>query len=99
MLLVVSSCAYGQLDPDVTSEAGIDEDEQSLIAVEPLVSTDTPRESLAGLTLQTTGPEQWSFAVISDLHLPNPRAATVDRTVSALIAMGVRVVVVTGDDT
>jgi hypothetical protein len=102
MLLVLSSaaCAYGQLETDETAgEAEIDEDDQALIAVEPTVTTDAPRESLADLVLQTTGPEQWSFAVLSDLHLPNPRSVTVDRTVSALIAMGVRVVVITGDDT
>jgi hypothetical protein len=49
--------------------------------------------------LEPTGPHEWSFAVLSDLHLPNPHAAVVDREVAALIAMGVRFVVVTGDHT
>jgi predicted phosphodiesterase len=37
--------------------------------------------------------------VLSDLHLPNPRVATVDRTIEGLIALGVRLVIVTGDHT
>jgi predicted phosphodiesterase len=41
----------------------------------------------------------WSFAVLSDLHLPNPRARTVDLTVAALIEMKVRLVIITGDHT
>jgi hypothetical protein len=39
-----------------------------------MVSTEAVREPLSGLILETTGPQQWSFAVLSDLHLPNPRA-------------------------
>ncbi len=41
----------------------------------------------------------WTFAVLSDLHLPNFHAATVDRTVAALIERQVRFVVITGDHT
>lgn len=37
------------------------------------------------------------FAVMSDLHLPNPKAAVIDRTVAALVALEPRFVVVTGD--
>jgi hypothetical protein len=33
------------------------------------------------------------------MHLPNPRAATVDRTIEGLIALHVRLVIVTGDHT
>jgi len=43
--------------------------------------------------------QPWSFAVLSDLHLPNPRAAMVDQTIQTLIAMRVRLVIVTGDHT
>ncbi len=38
-----------------------------------------------------------TFAVLSDLHLPNPKAAVIDRTVAALVALQPRFVVVTGD--
>jgi predicted phosphodiesterase len=41
----------------------------------------------------------WTFAVLSDLHLPNHFTTTVDHTVAALIAMKVRFVVITGDHT
>lgn len=41
----------------------------------------------------------WTFAVLSDLHLPNPKHAVVEQTVAALIAMKVRFVVITGDST
>ncbi|MEO8699491.1 MAG: metallophosphoesterase [Kofleriaceae bacterium] len=43
--------------------------------------------------------EPWTFAVISDLHLPNVRAATVRDAVAALIAERVRFVVIAGDST
>jgi predicted phosphodiesterase len=42
---------------------------------------------------------KWTFAVLSDLHLPNYFTRTVDRTVAALIEEGVRFVVITGDHT
>ncbi len=97
MLVVVlgMACTYEPLDGD--PEGG--DDDQAQAAVEPMVSTDALREPLSDLSFETTGPRQWSFAVLSDLHLPNPRSAIIDREVSALIAMGVRFVVVTGDDT
>ncbi len=41
----------------------------------------------------------WTFAVLSDLHLPNFHTSTVEHTVAALIAMKVRFVVITGDHT
>ena len=44
-------------------------------------------------------PTAWTFAVLSDLHLPNSFTATVDRTVAALIERKVRFVVITGDHT
>lgn len=44
-------------------------------------------------------PAAWSFAVLSDLHLPNPRASEVTRVVRALIELKVRFVVITGDHT
>jgi predicted phosphodiesterase len=42
---------------------------------------------------------KWTFAVLSDLHLPNPKEGYVDDIVAALIAMHVRLVVITGDHT
>src|SRR5215470_3005319 len=95
VVLLGTACAYEPLDSDPASG---DDDEQPQVAVEPMVSTDAARAPLSGL-LETTGPQQWSFAVLSDLHLPNPRSAVVEREVSALIAMGVRFVVITGDHT
>lgn len=54
-------------------------------------------------TVDAGAPQQpskaWSFAVLSDLHLPNFKAKNVDKTVAALINMKVRLVVVTGDHT
>lgn len=44
-------------------------------------------------------PGPWTFAVLSDLHVPNYFDTTVERTVAALIAMKVRLVVITGDHT
>src|SRR5690242_11669258 len=96
VVLLGTACAYEPLDSEPASG---DDDEQAQVAVEPMVSTDTAREPLAGLSLGITGPQRWSFAVLSDLHLPNPRSAVIEREVAALIAMGVRFVVVTGDHT
>jgi predicted phosphodiesterase len=42
---------------------------------------------------------RWTLAVLSDLHLPNPAAAHLERVIAALIDLRVRVVVVTGDHT
>src|SRR4051794_24649574 len=96
LVLLASACAYEPVDTEL---AGSDDDDQALVAMEPLVSTDAAREPLSGAMLETTGPQRWSFAVLSDLHLPNPRSAVVDREVAALVGMGVRFVVITGDDT
>jgi predicted phosphodiesterase len=95
ILVVLGACAYEPLDADPAPEPSLDD--LANAAVEPTVSTDAVREPL--WVPGTTGPHQWRFAVISDLHLPNPRSAVIDRTVSALIALGVRAVVVTGDHT
>lgn len=90
-------CALDQIGtPDTSSEA---EGDQGLPAIEPVVTTLSARESFASLIVGPGVPQQWSFAVLSDLHLPNPRAATVDRTIEGLIALGVRLVIVTGDHT
>jgi predicted phosphodiesterase len=98
-LPIISSagCAYEPIDSvDPTSDA---EDPQPLLTIEPVVTTPSARESLSSLVIDPSTPQQWSFAVLSDLHLPNPRAATVDRTIDGLIALGVRLVIVTGDHT
>ena len=42
---------------------------------------------------------RWTFAVMSDLHLPNYKTPTVTRTVAALVALHPRLVVITGDHT
>ena len=93
VVLLGTACAYEPLDVDPVAA---DDDGPPQVAIEPMVSTDATREPLE---LETTGPQRWSFAVLSDLHLPNPRSAIIDREVAALIAMGVRFVVVTGDHT
>src|ERR1700690_2148833 len=98
-VLLGTACTYDPLDADPATIAAADDDDQPLIAIEPTVSTDAVREPLSELIPEATSPQQWSFAVISDLHLPNARSAVIDRTVSALIGMGVRFVVVTGDHT
>src|SRR6185312_2116326 len=92
--ILLGSCTYEPVDADA---AGSDDDDQAQVAIEPLVSTDAAREPLSALTL--AGPQRWSFAVLSDLHLPNPRSAVIDREVAALTAMGVRFVVIAGDET
>ena len=99
VMLLGAACTYEPLDADPAASLPDDDDDQALVAIEPAVSTDAMREPLAGLVPETTSPQQWSFAVLSDLHLPNPRSAVIDREVAALIAMGVRFVVVTGDHT
>jgi len=92
LVLLLAACAYTPLDEDATAP----DDDHAEVAIEPLVSTDAPREALS---LTIASPQQWRFAVLSDLHLPNPRSAVVDREVAALTRMGVRFVVVTGDHT
>src|SRR5262245_12080549 len=80
-----AACAYEPTDSaGATSDI---EDDQAVPAIEPVVTTLSARESLSSLTIGPSAPQQWSFAVLSDLHLPNPRAATVDRTVEGLIAL------------
>lgn len=104
-LAIVSSagCAYEPIDTaeptDTTSNAGDPETDQALWAIEPTVTTLSARESISSLVISPSLPQPWSFAVLSDLHLPNPRAAMVDRAIQALIAMHVRLVIVTGDHT
>ncbi|HEX4418300.1 MAG TPA: metallophosphoesterase [Kofleriaceae bacterium] len=100
-ILSSAGCAYEPIDTadtagDTTSNA---EDDQALVAIEPVVTTRSAREPLSSMVVGPGTPQQWSFAVLSDLHLPNPRAATVDRTVEGLIALGVRLVIVAGDHT
>jgi predicted phosphodiesterase len=93
---VGTACAYAPFDADpAAGGVGPDDDAKPVVAIEPAVSADAVRELL--WVPETVGPQQWRFAVLSDLHLPNPRSAVIDRTVSALIALGVRLVVVTGD--
>lgn len=99
VMLLGTACTYEPLDADPAAGLAGDDDDQPLVAIEPTVSTDAVREPLAGLVPATTGPQPWTFAVLSDLHLPNPRSAVIDREVAALVAMGVRFVVVTGDHT
>ncbi|TMQ19294.1 MAG: hypothetical protein E6J90_18465 [Deltaproteobacteria bacterium] len=97
-----SGCAYAPIDTADTADtgdAGDADDDQALLTIEPVGTTCSAREPLSSLIVGSGTPQQWSFAVLSDLHLPNPRAATVDRTIEGLIALGVRLVIVTGDHT
>jgi predicted phosphodiesterase len=102
---IVSSagCGYEQIDTadstDTVSGAGDTADDQVLRAMEPTVTTLSAREPMSSLVVGPSTPPPWRFAVLSDLHLPNPRAAMVDQTIQALIAMHVRLVIVTGDHT
>ncbi|HTL32258.1 MAG TPA: metallophosphoesterase [Kofleriaceae bacterium] len=97
-VMLASACTNELVDTadPVVDPIAVDDEDQALVAMEPMVSTDATRESLL---LAPAGTQQWSFAVLSDLHLPNRRSAVIDREVQALIAMGVRFVVVTGDFT
>jgi predicted phosphodiesterase len=97
-LSIVASvgCAFDQIDTADVSDAEAD---PALPAIEPVVATLSARESFSSLVVGPSTPQRWSFAVLSDLHLPNPRVATVDRTIEGLIALGVRLVIVTGDHT
>ena len=98
VLLVGTACAYDPIDADPAAAGNeLDDDGKPAVAIEPIVSTDGVREPL--WVADNVGPQQWSFAVLSDLHLPNPRSAVIDRTVAALKGLGVRLVVVTGDHT
>src|SRR5262245_18740964 len=92
-----AACVYEPIDG--AGAIGDVEDDQALVAIEPVVTTLSARESLPSLVVGPSAPQQWSFAVLSDMHLPNPRAATVDRTIEGLIALHVRLVIVTGDHT
>ncbi len=98
--LVGTACTYEPLDADPPAQgATVDDEDLALVAMEPTVYTEATREPLAGGVAAPASPPTWSFAVLSDLHLPNPRSAVIDREVTALIGMGVRFVVITGDDT
>ena len=97
--LVGTACTYEPLDADPPAPATVDQEDLALVAMEPTVSTEATREPLAAAVVEPAIPQSWSFAVLSDLHLPNPRAAVIDREVAALVGMGVRFVVITGDDT
>jgi predicted phosphodiesterase len=44
-------------------------------------------------------PSRWTIAVLSDLHLPNPKHVIAEQVVADLIARRVRAVVITGDST
>lgn len=105
----MSACAYDALGVDAGAPSetevpvaveGIADDGLPIVPIdpsEPTLSLDAEREILD--IPETVVPRQWSFAVLSDLHLPNPRVANIERTVAALIKLGVRFVVVTGDHT
>lgn len=71
-----------------------DADERAVVPIaEPVkVVVDAP-------PVVSEAPPAWTFAVMSDLHLPNPRSRLVEKTVAALVERRVRFVVVTGDHT
>lgn len=62
-------------------------------------SGDRPTRAGAPDVLGTPAPGGWRFAVLSDLHLPNPHEDAVEQMVAALIDLDVRLVVITGDHT
>jgi predicted phosphodiesterase len=97
--LSIASSAGCAFDPIDTADPLGDAEPDPARVIEPVVTTLSARESLASLIIDPGAPPPWRFAVLSDLHLPNPRVATVDRTIEALIALGVRLVIVTGDHT
>src|SRR5437868_8134038 len=99
LLIATAGCVSAPIDTTDTAGTGdVEDDPPALLVIEP-IETQSAREPVSGLIMSPDAPQRWSFAVLSDLHLPNPRAATVDRTVEALIALGVRLVIVTGDHT
>jgi hypothetical protein len=63
----------------------------------PTPHVQTPRDAAVAEVPQPRQP--WTFAVLSDLHLPNDHAEIVDATVAALVKQKVRFVVITGDHT
>jgi predicted phosphodiesterase len=73
-------------------DAGLAEQAMAVVAttVPVLESAPAPAKVL---------PAPLTFAVLSDLHLPNFKAAAVRHTIAALIAAKVRFVVITGDFT
>jgi predicted phosphodiesterase len=62
---------------------------------------DGAHEGVESTDLRDPSPARgrWTFAVLSDLHLPNPSAAQITRVVAALTELRVRLVVITGDHT
>jgi len=89
VLVVVAACgteAASSAEPAVSAEAVLPRD-----AALTVVAADAAPP--------VSAPTSWTFAVISDLHLPNPVAKNVSHVVDALIAQKVRFVVVTGDST
>jgi hypothetical protein len=71
----------------------------TLLAAERGADELVPRVSHAQAAAPPAPAKPWTFAVLSDLHLPNDHDETVRATVAALVQMRVRFVVVTGDHT
>jgi hypothetical protein len=83
--------------------ADTDQPSDSPVSLPVPAKIDTPKPDAKPKAEPSATPQPsstpWSFAVLSDLHLPNYRRVTVDQTIAALIEMKVRFVVVTGDHT
>jgi 3',5'-cyclic AMP phosphodiesterase CpdA len=88
----VAAC-QPQIDGDGDGEGG---DPEPPLLTRPVEQAPSPA---APEPTSRPAPPPWTFVVMSDLHLPNYKAAVVQQTVAALIAMHPRAVVITGDHT
>ncbi len=77
------------------------EGEAPTIGVAPAAAAAPPSEPAGHVAAppKPALPTRWTIAVLSDLHLPNPKHAIAEQVVAELIAMRVRAVVITGDST
>jgi len=89
---LLAACQSG-VDDSPAPPVKLSEPDVKAASQEPLPSLSIP------LSPPILKPSAWTFAVMSDLHLPNYKLATVNKTVAALVAMHPRLVVITGDFT
>lgn len=96
-LLLLLACAADSEDPGgpgaTPGSAGVDGSVGSAAKSEPREAAKRKNKP------KPLSPKAWSFAVLSDLHVPNYRMPTVHHTIAALVDMKVRFVVITGDHT
>ena len=63
----------------------------------PITPMTPPRGAPTAPAASAAAKPAWSFVVISDVHLPNPKRAVIDKEIAAIIAMKPRFVVIAGD--